>query len=304
VDEGPPPALTGSVIIPTRNRPRELAACLDALLPLPDGVELIIGDDCDGPETRDLLAQKYPAARRVPGPKDGPGANRNRCAAQAAGRLLIFVDDDCLPGPGLAAAYLAAHAAEPSAYLAGPTFRRDAHAASLLWEAPEYDGSPHALPPSCNFAIPRAVFLAHGAFDERLKISYEDIDLFARLNRGGVPFHFVAEAAVDHPSRPLPPPGKLARRWEARVICAYDYGASTPHILWHLPRHVFLVLLSRLRRQPFHPENPRVIARYAAEFLATLWLLPGWIARYRTAPRSPFWTAEVAAGRAPYRGGF
>lgn len=303
MDQGPPSALIGSVIVPTRNRPKELAACLDALLPLPEGVELIVGDDGDTPATRDLLAQKYPQARCVAGPKDGPGANRNRAAAGARGELLIFLDDDCVPRPGLVPAYLAATRKHPGEALAGPTLRCDEHAGSLLWEAPEYHGEGNTLPPSCNFAIPRALFLRHGGFDERLKISYEDIDLFSRLRLEGIPIRFTPDAAAEHPSRPIPSAVKLSRRWEARVICAYDYGAPWWVIAWRLPRMVFLVLLSRLRRRPTAAENPRVIAIYLHKFLAVLWQLPGWLVKHRRGPRSAFWMQKAAEGKTPWRYG-
>ncbi|MFA7343605.1 MAG: glycosyltransferase family A protein [Terrimicrobiaceae bacterium] len=300
-----PTAVT--IIVPTCNREEELAACLRLLVPqIPrDGsAEIVICDDGVAMGTRDVLLRDYPSAIRVSGPRRGPGANRNTGAKSARGEWLVFLDDDVLPRPAFLAGYLAAIADPRMAggVLAGATFRSGENKGSLLWESPHFDG-PGVLPPSCNFAIPRTVFEASGGFDERFCHSFEDMEFFARLKLSGVPVHFLEAAAVDHPVRPLPPSRVLARRWESRVISAYDSGAGSLELLWRLPRHVLLVILSRFRGRSMSAESIRAAAVFAGEFFVVLACLPGWVMRFRDAPRSAFWAEQVKKGNRPSRFG-
>jgi GT2 family glycosyltransferase len=181
--------------------------------------------------------------------------------------------------------------------LEGATHAADA-AASLLWEAPHNPAGGALI--SCNFAIPRRLFLEAGAFDERFPMaSFEDTEFAARLGKLGVGLRFLPLAAVDHPLRPLPPASRRARRWEARVISSYDFGASTAQIAWRLPRHIALVTLSRFRGKRLRGENLRAAGSYFLEALLAIAQVPGWLYKYHHAPRSPFWAAQVAAGTAP-----
>jgi GT2 family glycosyltransferase len=297
-----------SIIIPTRNRPADLHECLMRLfaqLPSEGSVEILVCDDGDDSDTAELLKREFPAVARHDGPRNGPGANRNVGANHARGEWLIFLDDDCLPHAKLLETYLETMktlGAETQVVLAGPIYRTDPHKDSLLWEAP-HNAREHHLPPSCNFAIRRAMFLHAGGFDERFRISFEDIELFARLGVMGVPVRFEPEAAVDHPSRPLPPADKLAWRWEARVISSFDFGATSSQIFRLLPRHVILVILSRFRDRKLDSETFAAAGKFFAEFLATLGHLPGWVGKYQSAPRSPFWIEQVKKGNGPPRFG-
>ena len=289
-----------TIIIPTCDRPEALAACLRLLMPqIPAGgiVEIVICDDSGTADTREMLQRDFPSATWICGPRGGPGANRNAGARSARGDWMVFLDDDVLPRPGLMACYLSAFADPRMAgrVLAGATFRSGEHAGSILRESPHFVG-PGVLPPSCNFAIQRDVFLAQGGFDERFRYSFEDMEFFARLNLAGVPIQFLGDAIVDHPSRPLPPASILARRWEARIISAYDSGAGFFDLLWRLPRHVLMVILSRFRGRKPGAESLRATGIFAGEFLIVLARLPGWLWKYRALPRSAFWAAQAECG--------
>lgn len=292
-----------TILIPTRNRPKDLERCLELLAgQLPESTEILVCDDSSNEETKALLESKFPSVRRQEGPRSGPGANRNAGAKNARGKWIVFLDDDCLPQPALLASYLSAMTGGGD-ILAGPTIRSDAMKDSLLWEAPRSAAPDELLPPSCNFAIRRELFLECGGFDERYRISFEDMEFFARLRGLGATIRYVPEAAVEHPSRPLPGPSSLANRWEARVISSLDFGAPAGQVLLRLPRHVLLVILSRFRGRRLSPDSLRAAAVFAAEFLITVCRLPFWLAKYNPAPRSPYWTAQAAAGKAPPRFG-
>lgn len=299
--------MIASVIIPTRNRPKDLANMLERLVPQipPDEpVEIRICDDSDGTDTRDFLEKNYPNIVWQAGPRRGPGANRNVGAKSSTADFLIFLDDDCLPRAGCLQAILsAARRAPEKKLIAGATYACGESHGSLLWEAPVFTSADHGLPPSCNFAIPRKLYLEAGGFDERYRISFEDMEFFARLKALDTPITFVPEAAVDHPVRPIPSVRTLASRWEARVVSTLDFGATSRDVLLRLPRHIFMVILSRFRGRSLSAENLRAAALFAAEFLQTLARLPSWLNKYSQAPKSPFWTAQVSAGKAPPRFG-
>lgn len=281
--------MTLTLIIPTRARGRELTRCL-ACLPLESTI--LIANDGDADDLPPLEA--FQNLRVIPATGDGPGPARNVAALHVTTDWLVFVDDDCLPQPGFIPAYEAAIASlgrDTDTILAGATLRTDAHRDSLLWEAPE-NTTGASLPPSCNFAISRSLFERSGGFDPRYRASFEDIEFFARLQFQGTTIRFVPEAAVEHPSRPIPSPARRAARWEARVISCHDLGARPFQILTRLPRHVALVIVARLRKNRWTRDSPRAGVHFTAEFLIFLFRLPGWVNRHCRAPRSAFWQAQ------------
>jgi GT2 family glycosyltransferase len=105
-----------SVIIPTFGRPAKAAACVRALAAqslAPDRYEVLVG--LDGPDlaTVSALRAAWPADRgeslRVAEfSKRGQAAVRNALLRVAAGRTLVFLNDDMIPGPGHLEAHLGA----------------------------------------------------------------------------------------------------------------------------------------------------------------------------------------------------
>jgi GT2 family glycosyltransferase len=294
------------VVIPTCSRPAVLASCLRLLRdqrPAGCAVEITVGDDSPGTETREMLARDFPGVRRVEGPRLGPGPNRNTAAAQNPGRWLVFVDDDCLPGPGLLEAYASAIRAGEGRRVvyAGSTVPCGGRDASLLWEAPSHDGD--GLPPSCNFAMAAGDFRESGGFDARFHTSFEDMEFFARLTASGFSMRYVPGAEVRHPQRRVLRPSVLAGRWEARVTSAMDLGARPLELAYLLPKHVALVILSRFRGKPFSADSTGAAFLFLLEFLHVLVRLPGWISRHAGEPRSDFWARRIADGRVPKKFG-
>ena len=75
-----------------------------------DAIEvLVVADGCT--DDTAALPKDWPMATRIiEQARQGAGAARNRGAAASAGRLLLFLDDDIEPWPGLVAAHAEAHA--------------------------------------------------------------------------------------------------------------------------------------------------------------------------------------------------
>jgi GT2 family glycosyltransferase len=294
-----------SIVIPTCNRPNELRECLQALVPQVDrydDVEFVICDDSSGPPTKTMLEEEFPQCHWYAGPRRGPGGNRNLGAKKANGKWLIFVDDDCLPRPTFVQAYrdhFNTLKDDDRVILEGGT-HRIGERPSLLWEAP-HNPNGGGLP-SCNIGIPKWLYSESGGFDERFRFSFEDMEFAARLERTGVTAQFVKGADVDHPLRPIPNAKKLANRWESRVISSYDFGAKPWQVMYYLPRHALLVILSRFQGQKLSVANLKAAAVFAGEYLILLQKLPSWIRRFKYA-RGAFWKKPSVAPTLPRRFG-
>lgn len=102
-----------SVVIPTRNRRVKIAALLDRLLADPGDHEIVVVDDGSADGTPAMLAEyaaRDPRVKPVAGPATGSSAARREGARHASGEVLVLLDDDVMPEPGLVAAHLAHHA--------------------------------------------------------------------------------------------------------------------------------------------------------------------------------------------------
>ena len=91
-----------SVVVPTRDRPSQLDACLAAIeAQTARSYEVVVVDDgsVDAAAVSAVVA-RAPHARLVRGGGRGPAAARNLGAAAARGPVLCFTDDDCRPEPG------------------------------------------------------------------------------------------------------------------------------------------------------------------------------------------------------------
>ncbi len=119
---GPEAVPTISVVVPTRDRPAALDACLGTIAGQDcGGVEVVVVDDAsvDGAAVAAAVAG-HRGARLVVGEGRGPAAARNRGVQAARGDLVAFTDDDCRPSTGWLTALVGAlHAGAQAA--AGPT---------------------------------------------------------------------------------------------------------------------------------------------------------------------------------------
>jgi glycosyltransferase involved in cell wall biosynthesis len=89
-----------SIIIPTFNGSTRIGNCLDALLKQTAilDAEILVVNDGSTDNTVEVVAQ-YSAVRLITQANTGPAAARNRGACEAAGSIILFTDDDCVPLP-------------------------------------------------------------------------------------------------------------------------------------------------------------------------------------------------------------
>jgi GT2 family glycosyltransferase len=210
-----PPLPSVSVIVPSYNRRERLARLLGELerhRQLGAEFEVVVAVDGSTDGTLEMLAARrtgFPL-RVIAQRQSGPAAARNAAIAQARGDVLLFLDDDVAPQPGLFAEHVAFHALHPRAAAVG---RMAAPPGSPLpawleWEAAlldrQYGRMRSGLHPidwrvfyTANASVRREDVLAVGGFDERF-IREEDVELAHRLAARGVTFHFLPEAVVHH----------------------------------------------------------------------------------------------------------
>ncbi len=203
--------LRASVVVPTFKRHELLTRCLNALLAqdfAADDYEIIVADDADCSETRQLVEQRAKCAshdghaiRYLPVKcAHGPAAARNAGWRAARGEFIAFTDDDCIPDAGWLNAGVAA-------------FTGDVVAVTGRIEVPlpaspthyEYNAShlAHSAFVTANCFYQRDALLSVGGFDERFTAAWrEDSDLIFTLLEHGAACASAPQALVIHPVRP------------------------------------------------------------------------------------------------------
>jgi len=272
---GSEPTPAATVVVPTRDRPDDLARLLESLAAQTTErpFEIVVVDDGSRPPvTLNALGDRLDA-RVVARGGDGPAAARNAGAAAARGGYLLFTDDDTEVAPtwvDAACAFLDANAGHVGVEgpVRSPPF-------DPLYEHSLENDAPGAYW-TCNVAYRRAVFERLGGFLENFPDPHcEDLDLAYRAAEIGA-IGFVAGMSVVHHPRPLP----LAR-WVARAkLTGSEAVLFAPHRerfgrAAALPPRLFPVTSAlhnwgiQLRREwPRLIRSPRRLARFATVAVA------------------------------------
>jgi glycosyltransferase involved in cell wall biosynthesis len=199
-----------SIVVPTRDRPGALRACLEGIgaLEYAGEVEVIVADDGTEPvdAALDAVGRLEVEVVRIGGA--GPAVARNAGAARARGELVAFTDDDCAPDRGWLAALAARHAAQPGAAVGGRTINAlprnlNASAAQLIVDCvyDHYDADPARARflASNNLLVPAARFGELSGFDESIgRPGGEDRDLCERWLERGWPMAWEPKATIRH----------------------------------------------------------------------------------------------------------
>jgi GT2 family glycosyltransferase len=202
-----------SIIIPTYNRPEELATCLASLsrLDYPQAdFEVIVIDDGSLTRLDDVVAPyrgklTVELIRQV---NAGPAAARNRGAIQAKGEFLVFTDDDCQADPHWLQAFAQSFTAVPDALLGGHTHNRLADnlysaASQLLLDYiyTHFNSAPDRSTffASNNIAISATQFHSLGRFDTTFPLAAaEDREFCDRAVERGCRLVYVPTARIEH----------------------------------------------------------------------------------------------------------
>ncbi len=204
------PPLT--VVIPTRDRPGQLASCLATVMTAvgPDDEVLVIDSASRDPAAVAEVATDA-GARLLRTERPGASLARNLGWRAAANERIAFVDDDVRVDPGWADAMVAALAVPGTHWVTGLVGMRPEEtstalpAATLVESEPKIlDGSTGEHPGhSANLGIHRAAADRVGGFDERLGPgrpfeAAEDVDLFDRLLTAGLHGRYDPSVRATH----------------------------------------------------------------------------------------------------------
>jgi glycosyltransferase involved in cell wall biosynthesis len=196
-----------SVVVPTRDRPRALGRCLEALSAQTaiERLEVVVVDDgsVDGDAVAETVS-RWPGARLRRQASSGPAAARNAGAHAARGRFICFTDDDCEPHEDWAERLVEALESTADA-VGGRTIGAPSdaivRASELIAHAPALVSASEdslVFTPSNNLAC-RADVLAAVPFDERYPAAAgEDREWCDRLLRSGRVLRYEPAAVLVH----------------------------------------------------------------------------------------------------------
>jgi glycosyltransferase involved in cell wall biosynthesis len=227
----PPRALTVTVAVCTRNRPDDLALCLDSVLAatIAHPAEVLVVDNCPPDDRTRTVVSGFAGVRYVTEPVAGLDVARNRALAEARGEWIAFADDDVRVDrwwlDGLAAALLE-H--PDAAAVTGLVLPAELHTQAQLrfecrggfgrgYQPQRWDGRHgpgNRLHPlgagvfgaGCNMAFNVAVMRSLGGFDEALDTGPPlpgggDLDAFYRVLDAGHVLVYEPRMAVFHRHR-------------------------------------------------------------------------------------------------------
>ena len=226
-----------SVIVPTYNRDRLLAATLDDLLAQKADVtyEIIVVDNNSTDGTSALIhgyaARPGEVVRYVFEGREGASATRNAGIGAARGETIAFVDDDVRVHPGWLQALADAYRAHPNAWGVGgrvilglpercpPWFDPGSRITEYLSRLDVGDETLQIHYPismlGANMSVTREALSRVGLFNPDLgyagsrRITNEDMEMSFRIYRAGGTLFYCGQAAVTHPV----PAARLTKRW-------------------------------------------------------------------------------------------
>lgn len=208
-----------AVVIPTAGRRDTLRACLRRLAAQDDrDFELVLVADAlaDADRVRGMLdgTPGLPAARLLQADRPGASCARNTGWRATGAPVIVFLDDDVLPDPGLVGAHRAVHDADPAPgtgalggmrWAAGlpvtPFMRFIEDGLQFDYgvvEDLEATGWWHLY--TCNVSLKRAALAAVGGLDETgFPFGYEDLDLGRRIDAAtGLRLVVARAAGAEH----------------------------------------------------------------------------------------------------------
>jgi glycosyltransferase involved in cell wall biosynthesis len=263
-----------SVIVCTRNRPRELDACLAALARQSiAGFEVLVVDNGSVPPVADICERW--GGRYLSQPKTGLCIARNAGAHRATGEIIVYLDDDASPAPDWLETLLEGFSDPSIACVTGRIRYMKALGDSRAMSAEEAPGAHTGRPPriydrkdrdwyvlAClggvgdgsNMAFRRREFLASPGFDERLGRGRlidggDEHVLFMSLLALGHRIAHVPAAVVRHPYPATPELVRATRIRERRTAFAYLLFLWTefPRRRADLVRHLARAMVRRAR---------------------------------------------------------
>jgi len=201
--------IRSAIVVPSYNRPAQLAGCLAALVGQDDeSFEVVVVDD-GSPQPLSRICTPYgDRVRCIRQENAGPGSARNRGAAETEATFLAFTDDDCRPQRDWLRALRSAHAGQENRLVGGRVenglpfnYYASGSQAIVDYLYHYFDASAGRMPffTTNNIGCSRAAFLHIGGFDESFeRAAAEDRDFGIRWREGGGHLTYTGGAIVNH----------------------------------------------------------------------------------------------------------
>jgi glycosyltransferase involved in cell wall biosynthesis len=212
---------TLSVVIPTYNRCQTLERAMRGYMEqtaFQRIAEILVVDDGSTDATGEVVSrvsqESSVAIRYFRQENKGPAAARNLGIREASSELILFTDDDIIPGPTLVAEHLEWHAQHPAREVVvlgnvdwdpnvGPTpFMEWYGSDGALFAYGHFHGKTdldYMDFYTCNLSLKVQFLRDHGTFDEDFKTAaYEDIELAYRLRKVGMRLMYNSKAKAYH----------------------------------------------------------------------------------------------------------
>ena len=218
-----------SIIVPTFNGASRIGKCLDALLEqcTDRHAEILVINDGSTDHTAEVVAaysgpQLVDATRRdvrtvsgnvsrvrvrlITQQNAGPAAARNRGVIEARNKIIVFIDDDCVPAAGWLDAMIAPFD-DPNVVGAKGSYRTLQTRLTARFVQMEYEERYRRMArfaeidfiDTYSAAFRRDRFLEVGGFDTSFPVACaEDADLSYRMAARGLKMKFAREAVVYH----------------------------------------------------------------------------------------------------------
>jgi len=214
--------------------------------------EVIVIDDGSTDDTAERLGNFLPsryALQLIRQTNSGPASARNAGIRAASAPIVVFTDDDCLPGPeSVELLVKSLEAADGSvAGCGGITIRtldglvgRYVDRIGVL--LPQVDRGVVLYLITCNAAFRRSALMeVEGFCEEFVLAGGEDPDLCVRIAKLGYTFMFQDKAVVrhDHPSS-LAGLFRMYSRYGSGLVVTYRLGRKMPSVAIPYPGYLYL----------------------------------------------------------------
>lgn len=224
-----------TVVIPTRDRPRMLADCLESIsrsdYPL-DLLDVVVVDDGDAGDPRpaaavDAVRDRLDVSLRATNGR-GPSAARNRGASEARGSVLLFTDDDCRVDAQWLRTLSLSIRDTPATAAGGRIVNQlgdnrwstaSQRVIDIVYAYYNADPARATFLASNNLAVHADAFRELGGFDEEFRWA-EDRDFCRRWLAAGRELIYVPAAIVEHAHR---------LTGQAFVLQQFAYGRGAFH---------------------------------------------------------------------------
>ncbi len=288
-----------SVVVVSRNRRRELAACLRSLQRQSVEHELVVVDNASTDGTAEMVEREFPHAKLLRlASNTGAARGRNLGAAAASGRYIAFIDSDALAHPEWLGELLRAMREEPEAAVCGSKVLWDSrvvHAGGRF--TPVGAGVDVGLgePDSESFSrrcysafacwagamVRRRAYESLGGLDEWFFVYHEEPDFCYRAWVAGWKVLYVPTSVVYHPLRQGESPFRVymcQRNRLGMVLKNYQLRQALAGVALNLGYSALLLARYLLK-------EPHCAAAVLKAYVAVLLSLPGLMRRRRAVQR-------------------